>query len=94
MSCDCGTNGFGYVKIEDDMVVCYTGESNNPTVNKFCNDDIVQAVRLFNSMKDLEKTLGDELDSHEDIDFGRDNGLWEMEKKFRLITELLETSKK
>ena len=57
-------------------------------------DDIVEAIRLYHSMKDLEKTLGDELDSHEDIDFGRDNGLWEMEKKFRLITELLELVKK
>lgn len=45
MSCD-GADCFGYVEIEDDKVVCYTGESNNPTIHKFCNDDIVQAVKL------------------------------------------------
>ena len=55
MSCD-GNDSFGYVKIEDDMVVAYTGESNNPTVHKFCNDDIVQAVKL---KKIVEKWLKD-----------------------------------
>jgi len=93
MSCD-GNDSFGYVKIEDDMVVCYTGESNNPTVHKFCNDEFVQSVKLLELLKKQEKELGDELDSHEDIDFGRDHGLWDMEKRFRLITELLEESKK
>lgn len=46
MACDCGENGFGYVTIEDDMVVCYTGKSNNPTIHKFCNDEFVQAMKL------------------------------------------------
>lgn len=55
MSCD-GTNSFGYVKIVDDQVVCYTGKSNDPTVHKFCNDDIIQAVKL---KKIVEKWLKD-----------------------------------
>ncbi len=51
MSCD-GTNGFGYVEIKDGKVVCYTGKSNDPTVNEFCNDDIVQAVKLQRIIKE------------------------------------------
>jgi len=50
MSCD-GNSGFGYVEIKDGKVVCYTGESNNPTVHSFCNDDIVQAVKLQEIIK-------------------------------------------
>ena len=57
MSCE-GNSQFGYVKIEDDMVVCYTGESNNPTVHKFCNDDIVKAVKLFEIVKRIEERHG------------------------------------
>ncbi len=93
MSCD-GDSQFGYVTIEDDKVVVYIGDSNKPEVHKFCNDDLVQAMKLLTLLRDKEKELGDVLDKHEDIDFGRDSGLWEMEKKFRLITELLEESKK
>ncbi len=59
MSCD-GNDSFGYVKIEDDMVVAYTGESNNPTVHKFCNDDIVQAVKLQELMKNRIELLTEE----------------------------------
>lgn len=93
MSCD-GDSQFGYVTIEDDMVVAYTDDPKKPTIHKFCNEEFVHAVKLLEHLKKQEKELGDKLDSHEDIDFARDNGLWEMEKKFRLITELLEESKK
>ena len=57
-------------------------------------DVLWKRYNIVEAMKDLAKTLGDELDSHEDIDFGRDTGLYEMEKKFRLITELLGLAKK
>ena len=93
MSCN-GENNFGYVTIEDDKVVSYTGSPEDPETHKFCNDEIVQGVKLLHLINKKEKEWGDELDSHEDIDFGRDNSLWELEKKFRVITELLEESKK
>ncbi len=46
MSCS-GENGFGYVTIEDDKVVVYIGDSNKPEVHKFCNDDLIQAMKLL-----------------------------------------------
>ena len=61
MSCD-GNDSFGYVKIEDDMVVAYTGESNNPTVHKFCNEEFVQAVKL----QELLKNRIEEIDKDND----------------------------
>lgn len=51
MSCD-GNDSFGYVTIEDDMVVVYTGESNNPTVHKFCNDELIHAMKLLTEVKE------------------------------------------
>ena len=94
MSCDSGANGFGYLKVEDDMIVSYTNDPSSPTINKFCNADMVQGTKLLKLVKMLEKELGNELDLHEDIDFATDRGLVEMEKKFRLVKELLEESKK
>lgn len=51
MSCD-GDSCFGYVEIKDGKVVCYTGKSNDPTVHSFCNDEIVQAVKLQRIIKE------------------------------------------
>lgn len=51
MSCD-GNDQFGYVAIEDDKVVVYIGDSNNPEVHKFCNDDLVQAMKLLTLVKE------------------------------------------
>lgn len=45
MSCS-GDSNFGYVAIEDDKVVSYTGAPEDPEIHKFCNDEIVQAVKL------------------------------------------------
>ena len=59
MSCD-GTNGCGYVEIKDGKVVCYTGKSNDPTVHEFCNDDIVQAVKLQRIVKERAQAENDE----------------------------------
>lgn len=44
---------FGYVKIEDGMVVCYTGDPNNPTIHKFHNDDIVKGQEIVNKLKEF-----------------------------------------
>ena len=45
MSCN-GESNFGYVTIEDDKVVSYTGAPEDPEIHKFCNDEIVQAMRI------------------------------------------------
>lgn len=47
------TNGFGYVKIENGLVVCYTGDSRTPTVHKFENDEIVNSVKLQELVKEI-----------------------------------------
>ncbi len=92
MSCE-GANSFGYVKIEDDMVVAYTGESNNPTVHKFCNEEFVQSVNLFGIVKKRIKEITEILDSHEDIDFAMDKSLGELDRKLDMYKSLLEESK-
>lgn len=51
MSCS-GENNFGYVTIEDDMVVVYIGDSNNPEVHKFCNDELIHAMKLLTEVKE------------------------------------------
>ena len=83
MSCD-GNDSFGYVKIEDDMVVCYTGKSNDPTVHKFCNDDIVQAVKLMH------------LVNNEIIQFKKDQGGLESNdiSQEEILTRVVKESKK
>jgi len=93
MSCD-GNDSFGYVKIEDDMVVAYTGESNNPTVHKFCNEEFVQAVKLLQIIKKRIKEVTNILDSHEDIDWALDGSLGALDKALGIYKSLLEESKK
>jgi len=60
MSCD-GENSFGYLKVEEDHVVSYTGDANRPTIHKFCDDEIVQAVKLKKAIEEsiieLEKEI-------------------------------------
>jgi len=56
MSCD-GADQFGYVKIEEDRVVCYTGDPKNPTVHKFCNEEFVQAMKLQELIKKRINTI-------------------------------------
>jgi hypothetical protein len=51
MSCD-GADSFGYVTIEDDMVVVYTDDPKNPTVHKFCNDELIHAMKLLTEVKE------------------------------------------
>jgi len=40
-------NGFGWVEVKDGMVVAHTGDSKNPTIHKFENDRIVNAMKLY-----------------------------------------------
>ena len=61
MSCD-GASSFGYVKIEEDKVVCYTGDPSNPEVHKFCNDEFVQAMNLKRIIEARVKQLEKEPD--------------------------------
>ncbi len=62
-NCDCDANGFGYVKIEDDMVVTYTDDPSNPTVHKFCNEEIVEAVRIKKILDEIDKHFEEHEDS-------------------------------
>ncbi len=78
MSCS-GENSFGYLEVTDDKVISYTGDRNRPEIHKFCNDEIVQAVKL---KKAVEKWLDDsDVPNHGD---------W----TFHNLTKLLEESKK
>lgn len=88
MSCDCGENSFGYVKIEDDMVVCYTGKSNDPTIHKFCNDEIVQAVKL----KELLEKFYSDIEASNDV--YPNNERWTGQELEDRLQELIEESKK
>jgi len=45
MSCN-GESSFGYLKVEEDHVISYTGSPEDPEIHKFCSDEIVQAVKL------------------------------------------------
>ena len=83
LSCD-GNSQFGYVTIEDDKVVCYTGESNNPTIHKFCNDEFVQAMKLLH------------LVNNELIQFEKDHGGLESNdiSQEEILTRLVKESKK
>ncbi len=91
MSCD-GNDSFGYVKIEDDMVVAYTGESNNPTVHKFCNDGFVSSIKL----KELVEKRLKECETNSNGISMKDEWV-EYKFQMRLVPELkklLEESKK
>ena len=46
-------NQFGYVEVKDGRVVCHVEDPNNPTVYKFENDEIVEAVTLWEQMKPI-----------------------------------------
>jgi len=56
MSCS-GESNFGYVKIEGDKVVSYTGAPEDPEIHKFCNDEIVQAMRIKEFVENRIKTV-------------------------------------
>ena len=92
MSCD-GNSQFGYVAIEDNQVVVYTGESNNPVVTKFCNDDLVQAMNIKTI---IDKRIGEIktiLEEKEDIDWATDKSLGALDKALGIYESLLEESK-
>lgn len=93
MSCD-GNDSFGYVKIEDDMVVAYTGESNNPTIHKFCNEEFVQAVKLSQIINKRIKEINEILETKEDIEWATDKSLGALDKALGIYESLLEESKK
>lgn len=44
-------NGFGYVEIKDGKVKAVVGDSSNPTIHYFENEEIVQAVTFFQKCK-------------------------------------------
>lgn len=56
------SNGFGYVKIQDGLVCCYMGDSRNPNVHKFENDEIVNSVLM------VRKLLGEEFRKSNDVE--------------------------
>ncbi len=90
MSCN-GENNFGYVKIEGDKVVSYTGAPEDPEIHKFCNDEFVQAVKLKQL---VEKRLEECKTNSNGISM---NDWVEYKFQMRLVPELqkiLEESKK
>ncbi len=91
MSCN-GESNFGYVKIEGDKVVSYTGAPEDPEIHKFCNDEIVQAVKL----KELVEKRFEECETNSNGISAKDD--WgEYKFQMRLIPELkklMEESKK
>ena len=89
MSCD-GENSFGYVTIEDGKVVSYTGAPEDPEIHKFCNDEIVQAVKL----KELvEKRAGEFLQLANSNVLSGDR-IDDCKKTFTVLNGLLEESEK
>ncbi len=90
----CSGDGFGYVTIEDDKVVSYTGAPEDPEIHKFCNDEFVQGMKLLELTKKRIKEITELLDSHEDIDWARDPSLGKLDNKLEMYKSLLEESKK
>lgn len=76
------TNAFGYVEIKDGMVVCYTGDSRNPTIHKFENDEFLEWKKkadLYDALGDIIKQVNDLLNKNR-----------ELEKKLKCYTEPFE----
>ncbi len=91
MSCN-GENNFGYVTIEDDKVVSYTGAPEDPEIHKFCNDDFVSAMKL----KELVEKRFEECKTNSNGISMKDDWV-EYKFQMRLVPELkklMEDSKK
>ena len=90
MSCN-GESSFGYVTIEDDKVVVYIGDSNNPEVHKFCNDDLIQAMKLLDLTRNRIEELKNFNGLSEDYPFHKEYGTKDLREEFQ---KLMEESKK
>lgn len=85
-------NSFGYVEIKDGKVVCYTGDSSNPTVHKFENDEIVSAGKLQKSIKDKIKSNAKIMSDAPDIQWAQDSSLLEIQKENTILLDLVRSS--
>lgn len=57
------TNGFGYVKIEDGLICCYMGDSRNPNIHKFENNDIVNSVIMVRELLGVDYRINRDVEA-------------------------------
>lgn len=86
----CSGDGFGYITIEDDKVVSYTGAPEDPEIHKFCNDEIVQAVKLKKAIDTSIIALEKEIKYFHE----HNQGYHHQETWIGLLHQLIEESKK
>ena len=88
MSCN-GENSFGYLKVEDDHVISYTGSPEDPEIHKFCSDEIVQAVKLKKAIETSITELEKEIKYFKEHEQGHHH----QETWIGLLNQLIEESK-
>lgn len=89
MSCD-GESSFGYLEVTKDKVISFTGDPNRPEIHKFCNDEIVQAVKLKKAIEESIATLEKEIEYFKEHNQGHHH----QETWIGLLKQLMEESKK
>ena len=89
MSCN-GENSFGYLEVTDDKVISYTGDRNRPEIHKFCNDEIVQAVKLKKAIETSITELEKEIKYFKEHEQGHHH----QETWIGLLNQLMKESKK